>query len=710
MADDRWTRIESLFDQALDLEADRVPGWLASLDDDVRAELERLWRAHRAAADFLESPAVAAAAELVAEGHASDLAGAQIGPYRVVREIGRGGMGAVYLAHREDVDLEVAIKRLTHSIASSRAVRALLAERRTLARLEHPHIARLLDAGLAEDGTPYFVMEWVDGVSLTRDCDARRLHVDARLALFLEVCRAIEYAHGRLVVHRDIKPSNILVTGDGVPKLLDFGIAKVLDDTRDRLSTVTLGQFMTPQYASPEQIRGEGIGTASDVYSLGAVLYELLAGRAPHDADTGTPFEVSRRILETEPPPLPEAVPADAAEVASSRRTTPRRLRSQLSGDLATIVAQAMHKDRARRYASVAALADDIERHRTGRPVLARGDSLAYRSERFVRRRWLPLAFAAAAVATGVSFAVFHTRQVATERDRAQIEAQTADAVSEFLVSVFLASDPDEFGGKEPTAQDLLDRGTERIRDELKDEPAVRARVLTALGQVQRKRGRLAEAQPLLEESLAIRRELFGESDPEVIQSLTHVSALRADQKDWAGALALAQEAYDLAAKIHGPDDPETIYRLHNLGTIMNNMGDFERAESVLRRSLDERRRILGNEHLGVAHAVAALANLMRDLERFQEAAGLYREALDLSRAAYGGDHPRVASVLSNLGRMHLELGENEEAEQCASESYRIRQLVYGDDDERTRSSLATLESILTGRIDAPAGETDGAE
>jgi serine/threonine-protein kinase len=382
-------------------------------------------------------------------------------------------------------------------------------------------------------------------------------------------------------------------------------------------------------------------------------------------------------------------------------------LRQVLAGDLATIVAQTMHKDRNRRYASVNALAEDIRRHRDGRPVLARGDSVAYRTERFVRRRWVPIALGTAVLLAGVGFGVYHTRRVATERDLAQREAHTADAVSEFLISVFLASDPDQFGGKEPTAQDLLARGTERVKTELQDDPTVRARLLDALGEVQRKRGRFADAQPLLEESLALRRATFGDTDPEVIQSLIHVSSLLGDLQDWDGAAALAQEAYDLSAKIHGADDPETVYRLHNLGICLTEQGKLEEAEPILRRSLTERRRLLGNEHTAVAHAVGSLANLMRDLGRYREAADLYAEALELSQTIYGNDHVRVASVWNNLGRMHARLLEYDEAERCCTEALRIRTLVYGEDSVRLIPSIGTLASLRVDQGQYEAAERD---
>ena len=696
MSDDRWERIEALLDEALDLDAARIPSWLEGIDPVLRPELSRLLRAHGAAKGFLEAPAAAMAAQLVGEVGREGREGDRLGPYRIVRELGRGGMGTVYLAHRDDLGMDVALKLLSHSVSPARLVRGFLSERRILAGLEHPNIARLLDAGLTESGTPYFVMERIDGESLTDYCDSHSLDVRERLRIFGRVCDAVEYAHQRLVVHRDLKPSNVMVTSDGAPKLLDFGIAKVLESgAPESGATHTVGQFMTPQYASPEQIRGEPVGTSTDVYSLGVLLYELLAGRPPHVVAGGTPFAAGQTVLETEPAALPRGIPEEVeGEVATRRSTTPRKLRQLLAGDLETIVAQAMHKDRGRRYPGVAALAEDVRRHLQGRPVVARGDSFAYRSDRFVRRNALSLILGTAALATAVGFAVFHTQRMAAERDHARTEAATAQSVSDFLVSIFAASDPDQPEGADLSAQDLLERGVARVRDELADETAVRARLLDVLGTVQGKRGRFREAEPLLEEALALRRESLGNDHVDVIQSLTHLSTLRGDLSDWAGATDLAQQAYDLSAKVLGPQNPETVYRLHNLGLCLTRTGDLERAEAVLRKSLEERRRLLGDENVGVANAILALANVTRDRGRYEEAAALYEEALALSRRVYGDDHPRVASAWNNLARLYARTQRWDDAERCATEALRIRQSVYGERNPRVIPPLGNLAAL----------------
>ncbi len=587
----------------------------------------------------------------------------------------------------------MAIKLLSHPLAASSVARGFLAERRILARLEHPNIARLLDAGLTPGGHPYLAMEWVDGESLTRFCDANRLDLRARLDLLARVCDAVEYAHQRLVVHRDLKPSNVMVTRDGTPKLLDFGIAKVLEEEAgDGSPTHTVGRFMTPQYASPEQIRGEPIGTSTDVYSLGVLLYELLAGRPPHVVDTRTPFEAGRAVLEEKAAPLPRAIEGeDAPEIARRRSTTPGRLRQALSGDLETIVAQAMHKDPARRYRSVGALGDDVRRHLRGDAVAARGDSLGYRTGRFVRRNRLPLGLASVAVVGAAAFAIFHTQRVAAERDRARTEAETAAGIADFLVGVFAASDPDAPAGADLTAQDLLARGAQRVREELADDPVVRARLLDVLGSVQAKRGRARDALPLLEEALALRRETLGDDHVDVVQSLTHLATVQADLSHWEEAARLAQEAYDLSARILGPRDPDTIYRLHNLGVMVQRTGDLERAEGILRESLAGRRRLVGDAHAGTANALATLAGLVRDRGRHDEAAGLFEEALALSRTVYGDDHPRVASVWNNMARLYARLHRWDDAERCAREALRIRRAVYGERNVRVAPPLGNV-------------------
>jgi len=416
MPPDRWQRLEELFHAMLELPAEsRAESLSAACGDDteLRADVERLLDSHAQASKFVSGAAAgveSVAASVVPEG-------AQVGAYRIVRELGRGGMGTVYLGERADAQFEmrVAIKLIKRGMDTDAVLQRFRHERQILAGLQHPNIARLLDGGTTGNGLPYFVMEYVDGEPIDEYCRTHQVPIDQRLRLFRQVCAAVSYAHQHLVVHRDIKPSNILVTADGVPKLVDFGIAKLLDpgENAQLLATELGAQAMTPQYASPEQLRGERVTTVSDVYALGVLLYELLAGARPYDVTGKTPAE-SRLIVVDSEVAKPSATAARLGEHGLSRR---------LRGDLDTIVITAMRKDPAERYSSVALLEDDIRRHVERLPVVARGDSWRYRAARFVRRRKLGVAAAAAIVITlvgGVIATSWQARVARAERVRAE--------------------------------------------------------------------------------------------------------------------------------------------------------------------------------------------------------------------------------------------------------------------------------------------------
>ena len=415
MAPARWQQLEEIFHAMLELPPERRDTALAAAcgeDAGLRAEVERLLRADAEASAFVGD--AAAGIQRVASTVPPE--SSHIGPYRIVRELGRGGMGTVFLGERDDAQFKMraAIKLIKRGMDSDAVLERFRHERQILAGLEHPNIGRLLDGGTSSEGLPYFVMEYVDGLPVDEYCRTRRLSIDERLQIFLQICAAVTYAHQHLVVHRDIKPSNILVTSDGVPKLLDFGIAKLVEATEDAQPVVTAfgAQAMTPQYASPEQLRGERVTTVSDVYALGVLLFELLAGERPYDL-TGKPADEAREIVANSEAAKPSAVAARRRDQAAPR----------LRGDLDAIVLTAMRRDPAERYGSVALLAEDVRRHMTALPVIARGDSFTYRATRFVRRRKLGVAAAAAIVLSligGVIATSWQARVASAERARAE--------------------------------------------------------------------------------------------------------------------------------------------------------------------------------------------------------------------------------------------------------------------------------------------------
>ena len=671
----------------------------------------------------------------------------RIGPYRIVEEIGRGGMGTVYLAERADGQFEqrVAVKLMRAGLDSTAAQRRFAAERRILARLQHPNIARLLDGGVASDGRPFLVVELVPGQAITRYCDERRLAVDTRLELFKKMGAAVEYAHRNLVVHRDLKPSNILVTDDGTVKLLDFGIAKLLGQQDDTESPETEAGLrpLTPEYSAPEQAAGEPITTATDTHGLGLVLYELLTGRRAYRIEGRTPAELDRVTRKLDPPPRPSVAvrePGDLTpeEIAAARATTPTRLARRLAGDLDTICLMAVRHEPERRYRSAASLLDDVERHRTQRPVVARGDSFGYRAGKALRRHRLGLSVAGAFLALLVGSAAVTAVQgarIARERDK-------AERVSELLVELFEIADPGRARGESITAREILDAGVGRIGDGLSTQPEVQAALLDVMGQVYRNLGLYDRAAPLLERALATREQL----DPDgaaVAESLTHLGLLRADQGEFDEAEEILRRALEIHRRTAGPEDVHVARGMNHLGTALFRRGDYDAAEPLLRAALElsrhqedagsdvaaglndlgmllygrgdytaaepllaeaaaMRRELLGEDHPAVADTLSNLASALSRQGRYEDAERHQRESLDIRQSILGPEHPRVAVSLNNLGLILYSRGEHESSEPYLRESLEIRRQGLGDSHPDTAQSLSNLGLLLqaTGRID----------
>ncbi len=539
----RWLRIEYLLYAALELGDGRA----AFLDEacagdvELRKEVESLLYSSGQTMGFLHQPVLQAAQQIATE---EELSGKRIGAYQLLRLLGEGGMGKVYLAARAD-DLykkEVAIKTVQGGLGQSRALLLRFrSERQILANLDHPNIARLLDGGITDDGLPYLVMEYVNGIRVDDYCRINKLSTEQRLQLFSTVCAAVEYAHKNLVVHRDIKPANILVTAEGVPKLLDFGIAKLIDPESGELAqTLTAERMMTPEYASPEQVRGDQVTTSTDVYALGVLLYELLAGKRPFRLDTTSPLEIARIICEQEPEP-PSVVSA-----ANAERAAPDAART-LSGDLDNIVLMAMRKEPARRYVSVAALADDVKAYLTGYPVHARTDTWKYRSGKVVRRHK-----AAAAAAAIVTLALIgFSMGMGLLAKRATRERLTAQRESQFLEGIFEAATPDRTRGQQITARELLDQGAQRVDRELAADPGLQGTMLYNIGRAYVALGLYDEALPELERAYALRRKSLGDQNADVADTLfAWADALRF-QGELKKAEPLFRQALAIREKTH---------------------------------------------------------------------------------------------------------------------------------------------------------------
>ncbi len=709
---ERWPDVEALLDRALDLPPDERTAFLEAAradDPDLLGEVREVLRAGDRARSLLEDSGLLLrwqrqlpplGDEPGDESDEEDLSGTVVGYYRLLDVLGRGGMGTVYRAERADgaFERDVALKLVRRGAGSAAVLRRFRHERQVLAGLDHPNVARLLDGGRSDDGRPYFVMELVEGEPITDYCDARGLGVEARLRLFGQVCQAVAFAHRNLVVHRDLKPSNILVTEDaeGQPavKLLDFGIAKLLAPEAEAALTQTGSLILTPAYAAPEQLRGEAVTTATDVYALGLLLYELLAGQPPYRLDSAHPAEWLRVIAEVQPQ-LPSAVLRPKA--ADARGLPVGRLKKRLAGDLDTICLKALRKEPERRYPSAQALGEDIERHLAGWPVTARRDTVAYRARTFVRRHRGAVLATAAAVVAFLALAGFHTWQLAAERDRAQQEAETAEQVTAFLAGVFEGADAFEGGGQDVTASDLLERGVEQV-EALDDQPEVQARLLRVLGNTYSSLGRYDEAQPLLERALAQRRTLWGDEHESVAQSANELALLLVQQGDYPAAESLLREALAVQRRLLGEDDPEVAHTLNNLAGVLLYDGDYAEAELLFREVLARRQALHGGDHREVALSLNNLAAALEDGGRDAQAEPLLREALAMWQRLLGEQHPYIAGTMDNLAGMLGDLSRYDEAEPLARDALTMWRGLLGDTHPGVAVSLHNLAGVLAHR------------
>ena len=625
----------------------------------------------------------------------------RIGGFRISRELGRGGMGVVYLGERDDdFHQRAAIKVVKRGMDTDEILGRMRHERRILASLEHPNIARLIDGGTTDDGRPYFAMEFIEGRDLLEWATLHRLSLERRIRLFLEICSAVEYAHRNLVIHRDLKPSNILVTETGTAKLLDFGIAKLLA-SEGELRTTTGELLLTPDYASPEQVLGEPLTTASDVYSLGVVLYELLTGVHPYReqvkglaglyqfASNATVPRASIRVLESK------------SEHGTSRvdpSLRPAQLARALAGDLDNILGMALRREPERRYQTVAEIAEDLRRHLDFRPVRAHPESFGYRVGRFVRRQRLAVAASGLillSLSGGIAGTSWQAHQADLARQQAEEQAELAQTVNQYLVDIFGEGDPGKHLGDEPTARDLLRQGREQL-DELESQPQVLAALAVVIGEVYQKLGDHKEARELYGRSLGIRRARLSPPHAELVESLH----LLADAERELGEHKLSEghllEALGQQKRL--PEDPETLsILLNDLGATRHLMGDHETAERWLLEALELRRQHLGEQHLDTAQTLNNLAVTYLGQLRTDEATELMREALDITEARLSPEHPETMLQRSNLAATLHYMERGDEAVEQYEALIESQRRVFGDDHHEIGQSLNNLGWCLLG-------------
>ena len=714
------------FDELAELPAGERSVRLAGLAADrpeLAGRLAQLFAAEEGESQLFSRPVVERAPALVAAALAHDGAleapreelamGAQIGPYRLLGLLGRGGMGEVYCAERADGVFEqrVALKLVKRGMDSEEILRRFHRERQILARLEHPGIARILDGGTAPDGRPYFVLELVDGEPIIAHCRRVGSSLEERLRLVIAACEAVDAAHRNLVVHRDLKPSNLLVTAEGQVKLLDFGIAKLLEEEPGNLATQHERQLLTPGYAAPEQLLGEPVTTATDVYALGVILYELLTGRFPYPRsrpfvtlETGEGRETVKRpssVLRRDPSDVDE----NLAGIPDRRRFARR-----VQGDLDTVILTALRRDPARRYRSAADLAADLRRFLEGRPIQARADSVLYRGRKLVLRHKL----ATAALAVAVLSLLVGLAVALRQAENARAQAQRAERVKELLISIFREADPEKGQGPALTAREILDAGARRVETELGTEPEVQAELLDSIAQIQRSLGLFDPAQAAAETSLAERRKLYGADSAEAALSLTTLAEVESGRGRPQEALRLAEQARPVVERRFGPESPEGQRLTRLRAVLLNNLGEREKALALAQEMAEAARRRFGSGSVETARRLIMVATILGEFSRFaeaeriareglavletspeatryekadahrqladlvlvqgrqQEALAQYAAALGLQRAALGPKHVEVAVILIPYGYVLSELRRYREAEGALREAIHI--------------------------------------
>ncbi len=690
-----WPRVQELFQKAIELPADQRMAWVKSSEADpaIQATLIAMLQADLDPASILAESAQQLFSPLLAsEGNETTappdrMIGSRVGPYLIVERLGQGGMGTVYRAEHEGFSHQVALKVIRRGMNSDEIVRRFSHERQIVASLSHPNIARLFDGGLTDEGLPWFSMELVVGEHIDRYCESHDLKLNDRLALFASVCDAVQYAHARLVVHRDLKPGNILVNSSGVAKLLDFGIAKVLTgDQRDEGDFTRTGvRPMSPAHAAPEQIRGEPVTTATDVYALGVLLYELVTGTRPHgEALTG-------RALE-------EAILSDTPRRPGTIAT--RRLGSA-AGDLDNIVMMALRKEPDRRYPSAGAFADDVRRLLSGHPVTATRDSALYRVRKFAgRNRAAVAATIAGLVITGASVG-WYTVRLREERTQAQLEARKYEQVAGFLQRIFTAPDPmalnrDAPTGINRTAGQLLASAVSRIDADLAEQPAVRASLLSVLGSTYRSLGDYRKAVDLLERADSAIAMMDHPESRLQVQVTNALGSAYWELGDLQRAEVAQRRAYDGMIALSGPDDFGVAVVGNDLANVLWQMGRPADAEPLLAQTLRVFRLSGKQDDAALATAISNHAGILRELGKIDAAEPLYREAIAIKERALGPNHPSVANSIGQLATLLLEdRGAAADAESLTRRTLSIRQDALGARHPYVAVSLNELAAAL---------------
>jgi serine/threonine-protein kinase len=715
MDSDRWSRLVQIFEQATELTDEARQAYLdraCAGDDQLRTEVEALLAHDTEATDTLAAGVREAMGDVL-DSSTKDLKSTLVGPYRLVEQIGSGGMGTVWRAVRDDdvYTKQVAVKLMHRGLHDPELRARFASERQILASLEHPFIARLIDGGTTGAGVPYVVMEHVEGRPISRYCDEERLSIEQRLELFRMVCDAISFAHRNLVVHRDLKPANILVTAEGVPKLLDFGIAKLLDPSASPhapAETRPEMRLLTPEYASPEQVRGDPVTTASDVYASGVLLYELLTGHRPYVLSGSGARELEQVICEQQPDRPSTAVtrePDDTStaspehttveSIGRARRAEPAQLRKELHGDLDNIILKALRKEPDQRYASADQLSEDIRRHLVGLPVMARPATWGYRAGKFLSRHRLGAATTAAVTVLVVALVGFYTLRLQQERSRAEEEARTNARVTEFLLDLFKGANPYEVHGEPVSAREILDRGAERIRTGLSDDPAIQVRLLETMARAYRGLSEYEAALGLADSALDLQQELDEVPPAKRSDLLGLRGGLLTSLARYDEAREELEQALQAAGEAYGPIHERNVLLRNAIAIVIEYEGDWEEAEGRYLENLE-----LASQLPDAPDTVAAadthnlLARLYTKLGQHEKAIEYSAECIRIRDQTLDANDPQRRVCIGLLGSAYREKGDHDAAEPLLLEDVGLCRKLLGDRSFETSMALNNLASL----------------
>jgi eukaryotic-like serine/threonine-protein kinase len=715
---ERWERIKELLYQAMQLapqERRRFLDEACGPDASLRTELESLLSAEAdVRSGFLQPPRIIESSAHPDENGLAD----GLGPgkvfaerFNLIRKLGEGGMGQVWLAEQTSpVRRQVAVKLIKAGMYDETVVQRFKSERQSLAIMDHPAIAKVLDAGATLQGQPYFVMEYVPGLPITEYCDRHMLDIRGRLELFIQACEGVQHAHLKAVIHRDLKPANVLVVevdGKPVPRIIDFGLAKATAREQAEKTLFTrYGLFFgTPGYVSPEQADPDvqDVDTRTDVYSLGVVLYVLLTGMQPFQTKRQSPpfDELLRKLREDEPPPPSAKIGADrdiSTAAAAKRGTLPAQLVRQLRGDLDWITMKAVERDRERRYSSPAELAADLRRYLNHEPTTARPASASYRLRKYARRHRVAVSVAAGSLVLLAVFAVLQSlqlRQTIQERDRANRELDRAARIADFMTSMFKVADPSEARGNSVTAREILDKAALQIESGLQQDPALQARLMYTMGNVYRELALDRQALSLLENAARLQRNVLGLQNRETLQSMTSVGRTLRYLGKYTDAEKINRETLATQTQLLGAGDPDTLESMDNLADTLYREGNFSDAESWQRRTLAARRRVQGVEHPAALATMSTLGASLRSQGKYAEAEILQRQVVDIQRRVLGADHPNTAKSINSLANTLYNEGKMADAEAMYREALDLDRRVLGADHSATVNVQANLANVL---------------